>query len=76
MISYFDPDGLIESRGLGVSVPSQDAFQAPIAEFLASTEHREQVGQQARQYVIDRYSAEAIVRHYQELIGSRFEIAS
>ncbi len=75
VISYFDPDGLIESLGLGVSVPSQDDFRTPIAELLASSEHREQVGEQARQYVIDRYSSEAIVKRYQELIDSRFAIS-
>jgi len=76
VISYFDPDGIIESRGFGAAVPTQSDFQKPIVDFLSSSEHREEVGSRARQYVIERYSAGAIVKQYQNLIEQQFSIAS
>lgn len=75
VISYFDPDGLIESRGLGIKAASQQAFYEPIRRLLAADEEREEMGRQARNFANENYSAEAIVGRYASLIGERFGLS-
>ena len=75
VISYFDPDGLINSMEIGVSVESQDAFVEPLTELLADDEKRGKMGHQARQFVIDRYSPQAIAAEYERLFDKHFGIS-
>jgi len=74
VVSFFDPDGLIESEGLGVSVETQSEFEESLARLLDDDGERQQVGDRARQFVIDRYSSQAIARQYEALIRDRFGI--
>jgi len=74
VISFFDPDGLIESRGLGIKAASQDAFCEPIRRLLASDETREEMGRQACKFANDNYSAEAIVGRYAAMMRDKFEL--
>lgn len=74
VVSYFDPDGLINSRDLGATVESQDNFHGSLAELLRSTDRLRDIGKRARQFVIDRYSPDAIVREYESLIENRLDI--
>ena len=74
VISYFDPDGLIASEGLGVSVNAQDQFDEALASLLQRDDERQSIGRHARQFVISRYSSQAIVHEYERLIKERFGI--
>jgi len=74
VVSFFDPDGLIAGSNLGITVNSQDSFEAALSDLLENNEKRLRVGERARQFVIDRYSSQAIVKEYERLIKERFGI--
>lgn len=70
VISYFDPDGLIESQRIGATVASQDNFCEPIARLLGDEDERDEVGARGKQFATSRYSPTAIVKEYQGLLES------
>lgn len=74
VVSFFDPDGFIESHKLGISVDTQQNFETAIENLLADEDRRLATGNRARQFVVDRYSSEAIVRQYEALIKKKFDI--
>jgi len=74
VVSYFDPDGLIDARGLGVSVEDQSSFEDALSGLLLHDDERRRVGECTRKFVIDRYSPDAIVRKYEQLIMDQFGI--
>jgi len=74
VVSFFDPDGFISSFGLGLSADAQDNFSEPLASLLQSEDQRWRIGERARQFVIDRYSSQAIVKQYEQLFEDRFAI--
>jgi len=74
VVSFFDPDGLIESEGLGISVATQNDFEQALSGLLEQNEERQRVGVRTRKFVIDRYSSQAIAREYERLIQERFGI--
>lgn len=74
VVSYFDPDGFIESEGLGISVDTQNDFEDALGRLLSQDEERRRIGDRARQFVIDRYSSQAIAQQYEKLIQERFGI--
>lgn len=70
VISYFDPDGLIQSKRIGATVASQDDFCEPIARLLDDEDERNEIGARGRQFAVSRYSPAAIVKEYQGLLES------
>jgi glycosyltransferase involved in cell wall biosynthesis len=74
VVTYFDPDGLLESRKIGVAVESQDNFHEPLQALLDSDERRHEMGERGRKFVVENYSPGAIVDHYEDLIADRFGI--
>jgi len=74
VVSFFDPDGLIASKGLGISVNTQKDFKDALSGLLAQDDKRLRIGQRARQFVTDRYGSQTIVREYERLIQDRFGI--
>ena len=74
VVSYFDPDGLIASKGLGISVNTQDDFAEALSRLLERDDERLRIGQRGRQFVIDHYGSRTIVRDYERLILERFSI--
>lgn len=75
VISYFDPDQLIAGKGLGVSVDTQDDFVAAISDLLGDDDARQEAGRRSRQFVVERYSPDAIAVQYERLIAEQFGIA-
>jgi len=75
VVSYFDPDGFIASKGLGVSVKTQNDFVEALDGLLSDEGERREIGRRSRQFVIDRYSPRAIAIEYERLIASEFGIA-
>ena len=74
VVSYFDPDGFIAGHGLGSSPDTQDDFVPALSAFLEKEAHRQEVGERARQFVIDSYSSAVIAKQYVQLIKERFGI--
>jgi glycosyltransferase involved in cell wall biosynthesis len=74
-VSFFDPDGLIAGKGLGISVDSQGDFEEALARLLQNDDERQQIGHRSRQFVIDRYSPRAIAAEYARLIAENFGIS-
>lgn len=74
IVTYFDPDGLIQANDIGVAVASQDAFHGPLEQLLGADERRIEMGARGRKFVIERYSPTAIVDEYEQLIDDRFAI--
>lgn len=74
VISYFDPDQLIAGRGLGISVDTQNDFVAAISGLLGDEDERQEAGRRSRQFVVDRYSPDAIAVQYERLIAEQFGI--
>jgi len=74
VVSFFDPDGFIASKGLGIAVKTQDKFEEALSELLAQNEDRRRIGERARRFVIDGYSSQAIVREYERLFKEHFDI--
>ena len=75
VVSFFDPDGLIAGRGLGITVETQKNFEEALSKLLEQNEERQRMGESARQFVVDGYSPQAIVREYEQIIKKRFGIA-
>ena len=74
VISYFDPDQVIAAKGLGVSVDTQNDFVAAISGLLGDEDERQEAGRRSRQFVVDRYSPDAIAVQYERLIAEQFGI--
>ena len=74
IVTFFDPDGLIQSLGMGVAVVSQEQFHGPLEEILTNAQQRAAMGERGRAFVMERYSPRAIVDHYEELIDEKFGI--
>jgi glycosyltransferase involved in cell wall biosynthesis len=76
VISYFDPDNLIADKGLGISVDTQDDFVEALSGLLGDDQGRQAAAQRGRQFVVDRYSPDAIAAQYERLIADRFGITT
>ena len=76
VVSYFDPDGLIESLGIGLIANSQSEFCAPIDELLQAPDRVREMGIKAREYSAANYGPTAIVKHYESLFENRLGIKS
>ena len=74
VISFFDPDGLITAKDIGIAVPSQSDFVPAISALLQSDNRRMAMGERSRQFVIDHYWSRAVVDEYEELMAERFGI--
>lgn len=74
VVSFFDPDGFIAGKGLGISVKTQDDFEEALSKLLEQSEERLRIGERARQFVIDGYSPLAIVREYERIFRERLGV--
>ena len=75
VVSFFDPDGLIAGKGLGISVETQNDFVEALAGLISDDDLRRHMGQQARQFVIDRYSPRVVAVEYERLFAENLGIS-
>ncbi len=68
VVSFFDPDGLIERRALGRRCADLEGMRAAIDSLLRDDVERETIGERAREFVSVQYSAREIARRYLELL--------
>lgn len=67
----FDPDGLIERRGLGRACEGDwDRFVAAADRLAADPEERRQLADRARRYVVEEHSIAAVARRWNELLSA------
>ena len=66
VISFFDPDNLIEELGLGASPGDLPGMVEAIRNVLNDDARRAQIGERARDFVKSRYSSVAVARKYEE----------
>ena len=71
VVSFFDPDGLIERRKLGRRCVAIDDMCAAIGQLLRDPAASAAIGERARAFVSSQYSARHIARKYLELLDRR-----
>ena len=62
-----NPELVSDDRGILVPVRDVDAFAVAIAQLLSNAEHRDRLGQNAKQFAVEHFSAESITREYERL---------
>jgi glycosyltransferase involved in cell wall biosynthesis len=70
VLSYFDPDGLIRDRGLGVVVAGPDQMQAQAQRLLADRCALDEAAQRCLDHMDRHYRAEDLLRPYEVLFES------
>jgi glycosyltransferase involved in cell wall biosynthesis len=73
VISFFDPDSIIEDREIGISPASPRDARDAINSLLNADERRITMGERARQFVVSGYSPAAVVGEYEEQIGTQID---
>ena len=62
-----NPELVSDDRGILVPVRDVDALAVAIAQLLSNAEHRDRLGQNAKQFAVEHFSAESITREYERL---------
>jgi glycosyltransferase involved in cell wall biosynthesis len=75
VVSFFDPDRLIQRRALGKCCADVGQMSAAIEELLRNPAEREAAGQRAREFVSSQYSAREIALRYLELLDESQAVA-
>jgi glycosyltransferase involved in cell wall biosynthesis len=70
VVSFFDPDGLISSRGLGGVPESQDEMVDIVRNLLQDDEERTVVSSRARDFALQHYAPKAVASVYDEYLSS------
>lgn len=68
VVSFFDPDGIIERERLGRRAESEDEMRIAIRELLRDTESRNRIGNGAYEYAFRNFSPSSTAKRYLKLI--------
>jgi glycosyltransferase involved in cell wall biosynthesis len=68
VVSFFDPDALIERRALGRRCSGLEQMCSALEQLLGDARERAAVGERARTFVSAQYSAREVARRYLELL--------
>jgi glycosyltransferase involved in cell wall biosynthesis len=71
VVSFFDPDDLISTQGLGASPKGEVEMVKAVEHFLSDDEYRESVSSVTRAYTLENYSPQKIAARYIELIDRK-----
>jgi glycosyltransferase involved in cell wall biosynthesis len=69
VISFFDPDGLIAANKLGYVPSNLDEMKESIDALLNDDSKRVEFGQKAKNFAIENYSPDSVVKEYIKLLG-------
>ena len=69
VISFFNPDGLLDREGIGVVPGDVEDMAREIGRLVGDDGERGALGERARQYSHSRYSAVSVARNYVELFN-------
>jgi glycosyltransferase involved in cell wall biosynthesis len=72
VVTFFDPDGLVAKRGLGVAVSTFDEMVATVSDLATDDRRRQGLGTVAAVFAADTFSMHAVARRYLSLFASRF----
>jgi len=64
-----DPDGVIKRLGLGAVSGDVNRAIEDITGLMESTDRRDEIAQRARQFIVENYSASAVVRLFQRALA-------
>lgn len=70
VVSFFDPDRIIEREGLGRRPETEDEMAAVLRELLDDSSLRLRLGDAARAFAVENYSPAAAARRYLELLSA------
>jgi glycosyltransferase involved in cell wall biosynthesis len=76
VVTFFDPDGLVAKRGLGVAVGSFDEMVQAVADLIADPQQRRAIGSVAATFAAENFAMRAVAARYLELFTSHFAEAS
>lgn len=71
VVSFFDPDKMIQRRALGRCCSDLPAMSRAIQELLAAETERRAIGKRARELVSSQYSARELAQRYLDLLARR-----
>lgn len=74
VLSFFDPDGLIASEGLGAVPSTLNEMAASCDEILGDDKKLESIGATSEKFALENYSPVAVATEYEELLQA--EVAS
>jgi glycosyltransferase involved in cell wall biosynthesis len=66
-----DPDRLIEQIGMGTVANSVESAVADIDALLARPQRRDEIATRARQFIVDNYSAGAVVKLFENALANK-----
>ena len=69
IVSFFDPDDIISRQGLGVRVDSSGQMAVKLEELIGDKDRLQILAEHVRRFALDAYSADAVVTHYESLLG-------
>jgi len=70
VVSFFDPDGLVEKRQLGWTANSVEDMREAIGSLLADEARREDTGRRARAFARAEFTPAAVAGRYLELLSA------
>jgi len=68
VVSFFDPDGLIASKGLGAVPQDLPAMVSVIDDMLRDEEYCNAVAQRSEKFALDNYAPNAVAGIYEQLL--------
>jgi glycosyltransferase involved in cell wall biosynthesis len=71
VVSFFDPDGIIASEGVGASVTSLATMQSAIRSFLQNGDLLESTGKRCKVFMEERYGESRILVPYLAAFGEK-----
>lgn len=69
VVTFFDPDGLVAGRRLGMAVRDLDEMSHSLRELAAQDQMRDAIGRRAAAFAEDNYAASGVARRYVELFS-------
>ena len=70
VVSFFDPDNLINEKSLGISPSNIEEMKQRIGGLLDDSEKRAAMGKAGYEFVVSNYSPNAVVTEYDRVITS------
>jgi len=70
IVSFFDPDEVITTKGLGIRPDGEAEMLAALTKLLTNTHARERIGATAREYALANFSSVAAAKRYLSLLDA------
>ena len=74
IVSFFDPDNIIRDKGYGCVPQDLHQMKSDVEALLSDDRRRTSIGADARQFVFENYSADAVVQTYVSILNLQRKI--